>query len=41
MSPIMPTLIVIGNCCWYGSEMNSYGYMEQCHITLGTDEHHV
>jgi len=41
MSPVMLTLIVIGYCFWYCIEMNSYGYVEQCHITLGTEEHHV
>lgn len=41
MSPVMPTLIVIGNCFWYCSEINSFGYMEQCHITLGAEEHRV
>jgi len=41
MSPVMLTLTVIGYCFWYCIEMNSYGYVEQCHITLGTEEHHV
>lgn len=41
MSPVMRALIVIGNCFWYCSEVNSFGCVEQCHITLGTEEHHV